>query len=390
MKKNNRILIVDDEPEALKGYEQFLIPVKNKNVRKSSRSQATSTPLNATSANEFEILKASTGEEAIAIFKKEKAEGRHIAAGFFDVKLGPGIDGLEVIKQIKEIDSDILCVVVTAYQDRSVEDIDQFFGEDFKDRWDFMTKPFTQGEIAQKARQMIAAWNRKIQLKATQNQLIASERLAGIGQVARGVGHEFGNILQRIMGKADLALMETNLDKMKNHVEVILQASERAGVIVRNLQSFAKTEPHLEAAVIDKPINDALSLINHEFIKASVQLEKKITKTSMIEIDCGALGQVFLNLFINAIHAMPGGGKLTIETKELNQFIEIHVKDTGSGIATDILPHVFEFAYTTKGDHGSGIGLSISKEIIEAHRGTIQVQSREETGTQFIIQLPKA
>ena len=153
MKTNKRLLIVDDEPEALKGYEQFLLPKKKTQTRRSSRTRdksVKSTHAIGESDSEFELIKASSGEEAIHLFHREKEAKRPIAAGFFDVKLGAGMDGLEVIREIKAKDRNILCVVVTAYQDRSVDDLDQFFGEDFKDRWDFLSKPFTQGEIVQK------------------------------------------------------------------------------------------------------------------------------------------------------------------------------------------------------------------------------------------------
>ena len=394
MNGNNRILIVDDESEARSGYVQFLNPTKQSAVRRSSRSRSAdqsspSVPKPSSSGPEFEILEASTGEEAVALFKKEKNEGRPIAAGFFDVKLGPGIDGLEVIRQIKSIDEDILCVVVTAYQDRSVEDIGDFFGENFKDRWDFLTKPFTQGEIVQKARQMVASWNRKKQLEITQKQLIASERLAAIGQVARGVGHEFGNILQRILGKSDLALMENDLEKMKSHVEIIMKASERAGVIVKNLQSFSKTTPQKKMTAITEPIQEALSLVNHEFIKHSIQVDEQLQSKASIEIDSGAIGQVFLNLFINAMHAMDQGGTLEITATDQDQSVEVKVKDSGKGMDPETLNQIFDFAFTTKGEKGSGIGLSVTKQIMDAHRAQIQVQSQLGQGTIFTLSFPR-
>ena len=140
---------------------------------------------------------------------------------------------------------------------------------------------------------MVASWNRKIQLRMTFKRLIASERLAGIGQVAQGVGHEFGNILLRIMGKADLAAMEQDTDKIKQHLEAIIQAAERAGVIVRNLQSFSKTERKLEQVRVDRPIKEALSLVDHELTKASILVETNLTETPPVQIDTGALGQVF-------------------------------------------------------------------------------------------------
>lgn len=390
MLKNSTILIVDDEPEAIKGYEQFLNPDSHKaNQRKSSRSKSSSSTVTPSGGeDEFRLLTATSGVEALKLFLEETKKGNKIAAGFFDVKLGAGIDGLEVIRQIKEVDHDMLCVVVTAYQDRSVDDIGKFFGEAFRDRWDFLSKPFTQGEIIQKARQMVSSWNRKKQLEATQSQLVASERLAAVGQIARGVGHEFGNILLRILGKADLALGETDVTKIKAHLEVVVKAAERAGSIVKNLQTFSKTEPKLIQGSIHQPIEEALSLVNHELVKHSVKAEKSLKATKEISLDLGAMGQVFLNLMINALHAMPKSGKLILSTEDTHDGILTKIQDSGAGIPSDVLPRIFEFGFSTKGEQGSGVGLYITKEIIESHRGKISVKSQIGSGTTFEIWLP--
>jgi signal transduction histidine kinase len=389
--ENRTLLIVDDEPETLKGYVEILSPKAQTAARKSSRLKAEEAP--AASNETFNLILAETGEQAIDLMKKELQAGRRIAAGFFDVKLGQGLDGLETIRTIKELDRDIYCAVVTAYHDRSVDEINDIFGDDFKEQWDYLNKPFTQGEILQKARQMIAAWNRH-RLLASMNQLLMrSERMAGIGQVARGIGHEFGNILMRIMGKADIALMETDPAKMKEHLEVILKASERAKNIVRNLQSLSKSEPHFENAEINKPIQEALSLFSHDLVKVSVKLEQSLQAVPKTRIDTGGLAQVFLNLFINAAHAMPQGGILKVETltaknEEGVLGVVAKVSDSGVGIEPAILPKIFDFAFSTKGSSGSGLGLAISQEIIVAHQGKISVKSELGKGTEFQIWIP--
>jgi signal transduction histidine kinase len=394
MEENRTLLIVDDEVETLKGYQEFLTPKPVVPTRRSSRRLYGTGPTeNQPVSEEYRLLSAQSGEEALKIFEKELKQGNRIAAGFFDVKMGGGMDGLATIHAIKAMDKDIHCVVVTAYQDRSVEEINQIFGEDFKDQWDYLNKPFTQGEIVQKARQMVSAWNRKRHIESITQQLIRSERLASVGQVAKGVGHEFGNILQRIMGKVDLALLESDLSKVQEHLKVVLKASERAGVIVRNLQSFTKPEPVFQFESLTVPIEESLSLVGHELSKCSIEVEKDFQDTPKLKMDVGGIAQVLLNLFINASHAMAKGGKIkvTIE-KPLDQdgkkWTCLKVTDTGSGIREDVLPRIFDFAYSTKGDGGSGLGLAVSKQIIEAHGGVISVKTEVGKGSEFSILLP--
>jgi len=393
MEQNSTILIVDDEPETLKGYAEFLGPKEAVVARKSSRRLFGTGPTNEPAVEGFTLLLAQSGEEAIKLFENELKQGRRVAAGFFDVKLGGGMDGLATIHAIKSMDKDIHCVVVTAYHDRTVEEINQIFGDDFKDQWDYLNKPFTQGEILQKARQMLAAWNRKRQVEALTDQLVRSERMAAVGQVARGIGHEFGNILLRIMGKADLALMEKDVAKIHEHVKVVLTASERAGVIVRNLQSFSKAEVKYANESLATPMDEALSLVNHEFVKASVKVTKDYQSAATPRIDVGGMGQVFLNLLINAVHAMPKGGEIKISIRDEagadgKSGIMVRVRDSGIGIPADVLPRIFEFAFSTKGDKGSGLGLSVSKDIVEKHGGRITVSTEQGRGTEFQVWIP--
>ena len=398
LEQNRTLLIVDDEPETLKGYADFLTPREAQAARKSSRAKAdAAAPSSGPSPGErYTLLAAKSGEEAVELVKQELAAGRRVAAGFFDVKLEGGMDGLATIAAIKALDKDLHCVVVTAYHDRSVEEINQLFGEDFKDQWDYLNKPFTQGEIVQKARQMVAAWNRRRQVEAINAQLVRSERLAAVGQVARGVGHEFGNILLRIIGKTDLALMEKDVTKIHDHLKVVMTAAERAGTIVRNLQSFSKAEPRMQSAPLSAPLEESLSLVNHELVKASVKLEKKFSETPPVKIDAGGLSQVFLNLFINAAFAMSKGGTLTVTLEQAPgpepggsaKGVVARIADTGTGIPPEVLPRIFDFAYTTKGDRGSGLGLSVSREIVEAHGGKIWVKTELGKGTEFAVWLP--
>lgn len=386
---NNRIICVDDEKDIVQAYVDFLAPAPSGAPKVSSRAAAPAAAAPMSSSLNYEILKCYSGEEAIALVKSELAAGRRIAGGFFDVKMEGGIDGIQTIQELWKIDPGLNCTIVTAYQDRSVQDINQLFGPDHQDQWDYLNKPFTQGEIVQKARQMTSSWNRREMLKATQEQLVRAERMAAIGQVARGVGHEFGNILQRIVGKADLSIHEKDQAKLQDNLKIILQATERAAVIVRNLQAFSKGSNVKTAVDVGKVIGDTIALMNHELMKHSIKIDDKRQAAPVVTGNVVELQQVFMNLMINSMHAMPSGGTLQVGVGEKDGAVVAWVTDTGTGIAPEVLPRIFEYAFTTKGDKGSGLGLAISKQIIEGHGGTITVQSQPGKGTSFVIRMPK-
>ncbi|MGZ3703944.1 MAG: sensor histidine kinase, partial [Bdellovibrionota bacterium] len=228
------------------------------------------------------------------------------------------------------------------------------------------------------------------QLKATQNQLIQSERMAAIGQIARSIGHEFGNILLAIVGNVDLAQATEDPAKIKKNLETILRASERASLIVRNLQSFSKNESVRASAEPPAMIRATLGLLQHEIKKNSIKVVDQCEACSPVLANAAEIEQVLMNLIINAMHAMPQGGTVSVGCRnEEGGNVVLWVKDTGSGIPPDVLPRIFDYAFTTKGEKGSGLGLTISKQIIDSHSGTITVKTELGSGTAFEIKLPR-
>ncbi len=383
---NTRILIVDDEPDIVQSYVDFL-NFRHSPPKRSSRTFVV--PVSAPAIESYELLTASSAEGAVALVKSELAAGRRFVGGFFDVKMPGKWDGLQGIQEIWKLDRDLHCTVATAYHDRSIDDIDALFGNDFKDQWDYLNKPFTLAEITQKARQMIASWNRKRALEAARADLVRSERLAAVGQVARAIGHEFGNILQTIVGKADLAIHDTDGAKNQERLRLILQAAEKASLIVRNLQSFSRSSSDRGWVECPRMIQDTLSLMNHELKKNSISVTLALETQERVKVSKNEIEQVLLNLIINAVHAMPGGGTLELGCRDLgDDSVLLWVKDSGTGIPTDVLSHIFEYAFTTKGESGSGIGLSISRDIVEKHGGVIRANSTGQ-GALFEIELPK-
>ena len=149
------LLIVDDEQGILDSYQHYLGVSPSQGVVQSARRPRREKP--KLFKETYRLLLADTGERAVALVRQEYQAGRNIQAGFFDMKMPGGIDGLETIRKIREIDENIYCVIVTAYQDRSLDEIGRVFGAS-NDHWDYMNKPFTGNEIVQKARNAVAFW----------------------------------------------------------------------------------------------------------------------------------------------------------------------------------------------------------------------------------------
>jgi signal transduction histidine kinase len=394
-KRNLRILIVDDEPEILKVYSDILTSKSNVVKLKSSRSQ---TPLKSIDnageefQDHFEITTASTGEEALAAVKKAVKEKRPFAVGFFDVLLGSGIDGIETVRQIHEYDTEMYSILVTAYQDRHVNSIQKIFGKEFQDRWDYLNKPFSEGEILQKARNMVSMWNIRDSMTALQRRISENERQMTVAAVARGVGHEFGNILLQIMGRADLS-RSGDEQEMRKALETILAASEHAAQVLNRFKNLSAPSEKLgrrELINLVDPLKDTLLLIDHELKRRQIQVKVFFDHLPEVSASRTGLVQVFMNLTINAMYAIGSdGGQITFEGKVENDQIKLSVRDSGSGILPEHLNSIFNTFFTTKGENGTGLGLAICKEVIEiTHGGNISVQNHRDGGAEFCIMLP--
>lgn len=225
-------------------------------------------------------------------------------------------------------------------------------------------------------------------LRSAQQQLVQSERMAAIGQVARSIGHEFGNILLGIVGNADIALVSKDPTKIQESIRTVIDAADRASAIVKNLQTFSKGNPIRTLVNPRDMIESTLTFVRHETTKNSVTIEVNDAHCKNVRVNKAEIEQVLLNLMINAVHSMPGGGSISVGCADRGGRVEIWVKDTGTGIKQEVLPKIFDLAFTTKGEGGSGLGLAISKQIIEGHEGEIQVETELGKGTKFIINLP--
>lgn len=401
---NRRILIVDDEAEIRKGYKMFLNPEPTPQIlssRVTKKAKADVLPV----VENFEIAEAESGEAALKVLKSDLQNERRFAGAIVDVKMPGRFDGLEFIQEAWKLDPDLLVVVATAHHDRTVDEISEMFGKEFQDQWDYLNKPFTSGEIRQKARQLVSAWNRRqrekqyIQrIEQQQTMLRMHEQLATIGRLARSVGHEFGNILQQVITKVDLLKMQNRkkqIDGVDTLAEEIADAVLLGSNICQDLLTVASQQVDRverykkEPAHIDAVIDRSLRLMRHEIKKKDIRTKLELDPKIKLPCDSSRLVQVLLNLIANAVYAMKDGGSLYFKSYRDSKQLCLSVQDTGEGILEENMAHLFEPLFTTKGKYGNGLGLYVCKSIVEGFGGNIQITSISKQGTTVFISFPE-
>ena len=231
------------------------------------------------------------------------------------------------------------------------------------------------------------------QLNDAQERLLRSEKLAVVGKLASGVGHELRNPLGAIRNalfiikkKKDNTSKSNDVQKFNQLVEIVEKETDRSIKIVNDLLGFSRTaKPAVSPTNIGSIIESSLSRLKiPDKINKVVQVENTLP---LVPVDANQIEQVFINLVQNAMDAMPKGGWLTVHAQRENNFLAITITDTGCGIPDTIKNKIFDPLFTTK-PKGMGLGLAISSNIIQRHEGSIDLKSKEGEGTSFIIKLP--
>jgi two-component system NtrC family sensor kinase len=229
-----------------------------------------------------------------------------------------------------------------------------------------------------------------------ESQLSQADKLSSIGLLAAGVAHEVNTPLAVISSYAQMLSKQLQGDAQKGALlEKITRQTFRASEIVNNLLNFSRTSGAEFGDVdINKIILDTLALLEHQFKTTKIQVQDELSgHLPLITGNAGRLQQVFLNLFLNARDAMPGGGTLRIATSN-GEAVSVVVSDTGSGIAQEHIHRIYDPFFTTKtvprqGEaRGTGLGLSVTYGIIQEHSGKIRVESRPGAGTTFYLDFP--
>lgn len=285
-----------------------------------------------------------------------------------------------------------------------------------------LTQQLTEARVREQYVQELEEKNRSLeqlnaQLKETQMQLVHSEKMASLGQLVAGIAHELNNpisfvysnmtvlrdymntleqLRQQLQHNPAVTLTENDRQKvleiladMHQLVSESLDGSQRVKEVVQNLRNFSRLDQAAWKTVdIHTGLEATLRLLAHE-IRGRITVLREYGTLPPVLCQPGALNQVFMNILVNAIQAIPEKGKIIIRTRQENQQVVIEIEDTGRGIPPEILSRIFDPFFTTKPvGEGTGLGLSISYRIIQDHGGRIDVWSEVGKGTRFTIVLP--
>lgn len=237
------------------------------------------------------------------------------------------------------------------------------------------------------------------QLEATTKQLIMSEKLAAIGEITAGVAHEINNPIAVMQGNLEVvrAVVGDRAELAKVEFQLLDEQIQRISQIVTKLLQFAKPEEF--AGFVDRhapgaAVADCLPLVQHLLARAAIEVTLTDTAGRLVLMNRTELQQVVVNLVVNAIHAMPDGGRLAMTTRDSDRDgrpgVEIVVSDTGIGMDPDVAAKVFDPFFTTKRQDGTGLGLSISQTLVRRQGGAIACASRPGEGATFTVWLPEA
>jgi two-component system, NtrC family, sensor kinase len=240
--------------------------------------------------------------------------------------------------------------------------------------------------------------------------LVSQAKLATLGMLLAGVTHEINtplgainsnhDVLRRALNKLqdileDEVVTPDELEEVRRivrAVDAILRvndiAVERMTGLVASLRSFGRLDrAPVDWADLHEGIDSTLSILAHELREIAV--ERQYGSLPPVRCHPDQINQVWMNLIVNAVHAMPDGGALEIRTSNQDEEVRVAISDTGCGIESEVLGHIFEPGFTTKqGRIGMGLGLLISRRIVEYHRGAISVESEPGAGTTFTVTLP--
>ncbi|MEJ5278802.1 response regulator [Pseudomonas sp. C 49-2] len=448
---NRRLLLIDDTPSIHDDFRKILMPVVETNQALDAMESALFGDTTKARAPVFELHSAYGGEEGLQLLVTAMERKQPYALAFVDMRMPQGWDGAKTIEELWKVAPDLQVVICTAYSDYSWEDLLERLHA--HDRLLILKKPFDNIEVQQMANTLANKWDmaRRASLQTThleqlveqrtqalqmeiderkhlESQLVQSEKLASLGQLAAGVAHEINNPvgfissnlstldgyfnqLQQMLDayqRAEVLVtppeqseqlkamrVGLELDFLKEDIPVLIKESKegigRVVQIVKDLKNFSRVdnEQTWQFANLQQGIDSTLNIVASE-LKYKADVVKHYGALPEIECLASQLNQVVMNLVINAAQAMgPERGTITISTGVDSENVWLEVADNGYGIAPQTLQKIFDPFFTTKPvGEGTGLGLSLSYGIVKKHRGDISVSSELGKGTTFRVVLP--
>lgn len=355
---------------------------------------------------------ASSGLEGV-----EYAKNNRVDAAILDIKM-PDISGVEVLRQLKEMDPDIECVMLTGY-----ETVDSARAAIRYGAADYLNKPFDVFRVRDLLEKCIARRQGKTAAAATianlqrantelSHDLAESQRLATVNVLSAGVVHEMNNPLAVIAGYAellnhDLATLNSNsMPDVQQRLAKIRREVDRCKDIARRFLDFARTKERIvESLSVVQLLQDAVALVRAHPANRGAQLMVDVADPRLtVNVHATEFLQILLNLSINSLHAMKGQGQLTLGAARVasvteacrfcapkfspaNPHVRVTVTDMGCGIPAALLPRLFEPYVTTKTD-GTGLGLAVTAELMARYDGAVGVASEVGQGSVFSLYLP--
>ena len=340
----------------------------------------------------FEVIEAADGGEAL-----DKACNEHPDLIILDV-LMPVMDGLQVLGRLRENSAfaEIPVILTSALPPAQSDST----GAAFRCTH-YIGKPWHRNFVELTVRNALREAETIAELRRTQHQIIQQERLSALGQLASGIAHDFNNALTPILGFSELLLTRPekleDREAVKEQIEIINLAAQDAASVVARLRDFyrARGESDLFSPVnLEDVVGQSLSLTQAKWKDEAqtngvkIKVETDLEPLPPVLADESELREALVNLFLNAVDAMPEGGTLTVRSRLDNGHIVLSVSDTGVGMSEEHRQRCLDPFFTTKGANGTGMGLSMVYGIVQRHEGTMHVESDVGKGTTFTIRLP--
>lgn len=389
------ILAIDDDPGVLRALETALSPPPEDAL--DALAAAVLAQPQRVPPPRFVVKACGSGEEGAAWLRAQVEQGVEPGVAIVDMRMPGGWDGVQTIRALWEVSPELQVVICTAYADYTWEELLEELGT--TDSMLVLKKPFDGVELRQAALALGEKWRLARERAQMERALSQAQRLESVGRVAGGVAHDLNNMLTALLGEAALLAVEVG---PREEVTNIQQVAMRAHELARSLTLLSQAPsgaaaaeraaaPPLDVSALLRSMQPLLRRLVPERVALRIHAAPTTPAVQIAEVD--AL-RVLLNLVVNAADATPGEGAVDVTAAGLTdargqRWLRLVVSDTGQGMPASVRRRLFEPFFTTKASgKGSGLGLAVVKEVIEAARGRVEVTSEVGAGTTFDILLP--